>query len=211
MKRKFIKLIKGLIVFILLMNFSTPAFLVSAEEVKPFECEITFDWISKSQLQRDENISQIQKILFQDNGVVKYSKKEFNKKYFDFLKNKDYLLDYEEISKGKKEDTEKNYCGFYVGKVLIAYGIQYKNNPKIIYYYDALGNLRWVDSFSENYPNFPYWSYQYYRNGKLVAAYYYTSEYDQYVFDENKKFKGRWYKEKMYNKNAKVIMTRTNW
>lgn len=202
-----------LLIFIALPCFSLQVESTSdlADEAKPLQCEITFDWISKTQLQRDQNIKDIQNILFSDAIVTKYKKKEFKNMYSEFLKNKNYLKDYEEISSGKKEDDEKNYCGFYAGKLLIAYGIQYKNNLKNIYYYDAMGGLRWVDVFSGSYPKFPYWSYQYYRNGDMVAAYYYVSEYDQYVFDSKKKFKGRWYKDKLYNRNAKVIMTRTNY
>lgn len=187
---------------------NTPA---SLDEVKPFEIGVSFDWISKTQLQRDENIKQIQNILFTDKTTVKYPKKTFKEMYKTFWRDKDYLNTYEAISNGKKEDDQKHYCGFFVKKLLIAYGFQYKNNMKNIYYYDAMGHLRWVDVFSAEYPKFPYWSYQYYRNGELVAAYYYISDYDQYVFTPDKKFKGRWYKEKMYNRNAKVIMTRSNW
>lgn len=176
------------------------------------ECGITFDWISKTQIQRDENIAQIQNILFSDKTEIKYTKKEFKSEYSEFFKDKDSRQNYIEISKGKKEDAEKYYASFNLKNgLLIAYGIQYKKNMKNIYYYDAMGNLRWVDVFSGSYPEFPYWSYQYYRTGELVAAYYYVSDYDQYIFDPNKKFKGRWYKEKMYNKNAKVIMTRSSY
>ena len=48
-------------------------------------------------------------------------------------------------------------------------------------------------------------------NGNLKASYYFISKYDQYIYDENGKFKGRWYKDKMYDRKAKVILTRTNW
>lgn len=208
---------KKLILTLLFIFLAIPAFAEPIVEtpievdVKPLEAEITFDWISKTQLQRDENIKQIQNILFSGSTVTKYSKKDFKAKYADFWKQKDYLNLYDEISRGIKEDETRYYCGFYKDKLLIAYGIQYKNNMKNIYYYDAMGGLRWVDVFSDNYPNFPYWSYQYYRNGEMVAAYYYVSDYDQYIFDPNKKFIGRWYKDKCYNKNAKVIMTRTNY
>lgn len=208
---------KKLIVSFLLMFLPLPVFSqgglennTPVENSKPFEVGITFDWISKTQLQRDESIKEIQKILF-NNDISKYTRKSFKSTYADFLKEKDYLTLYDEISKGKKEDANRYYCGFYVGKLLIAYGVQYKNNMKNIYYYDAMGTLRWVDIFSDNYPDFPYWSYQYYRNGKIAAAYYYVSDYDQYVFDANKEFKGRWYKENMYNRNAKIIMTRSNY
>lgn len=202
---------KKLISIFFIMLLALPAFSQNADEnSKPLEVGISFDWVSKTQLQRDENISQIKNVLFNEKTIT-YSKKQFKEKYKDFLKNKNYMTDYDEISNGKKEDTDKYYCGFYWNKLLVAYGIQYKKNMKSIYYYDALGNLRWVDAFSDGYPNFPYWSYQYGTDGKIVAAYYYISDNDQYVFDSSKKFKGVWHYEKMYNKNAKVIMTRTNW
>lgn len=211
LRKRFLILILTLL--LTLPAFATPPSETPAEEEssKTIEAGVTFDWISKSQLQRDENINEIREILFENSYTEKYTRKEFKSMYAEFLKEKDYLKLYDEISQGKKEDETRNYCGFYVGKLLIAYGIQYKKNMKNIYYYDAMGNLRWVDNFSDNYPKFPYWSYQYYKTGELVAAFYYVSDDDQYIFSPDKKFKGRWYKDKMYNKNAKVIMTRTSW
>lgn len=207
---------KKIIIFIFFILIALPAFSepIMEQDVldsKPIEATVTFDWISKTQIQRDENIKTIQNTIFSDNTVFKYKKNQFEKEYKPYWKNENFLNDYDEIKNGKKEDADKYYCGFYVGKIFIAYGIQYKNNLKNIYYYDAMGGLRWVDVFSENYPKFPYYSYQYYRNGEMIAAYYYVSAYDQYVFDPKKKFLGRWYKENLYNRKAKVTMTRTNW
>ncbi len=206
---------RRILALIALMFLTLPVYSQSTQNVqedsKPLECGVTFDWISKTQIQRDENIAQIQNILFSDKIKTKYNKKEIKSQYAEFFKDKDARQNYIEISNGKKEDAQKYYCAFYWKNFLVAYGIQYKNNMKNIYYYDAMGNLRWVDVFSDNYPKFPYRSYQYYRTGELVASYYYVSEYDQYIFDPNKKFKGRWYKENMYNKNAKIIMTRSNY
>lgn len=209
---------KNIITLLILIFFATPGFSLpmvqdslQQEANKQLEACATFDWISKTQMQRDANIKQIQSILFDNKTIPTFTKKEFKNKYKEFKKNANYLKDYEEISGGKKEDAEKYYCGFFINKLMIAYGIQYKNNMKNIYYYDAMGNLRWIDVFSENYPKFPYWSYQYYRNGEFIAAYYYVSNDDQYVYDSNKNFRGRWYKERLYNRKAKIIMTRTNW
>lgn len=197
---------KKLIIFILLMFFALPVFS------KTLETGITFDWISKTQLQRDENILQIQNTLFTDSTVIKYPKKQFKSEYKEFLKDENHVINYQEIAKGKHEDKDKNYSGFFLKNgLLVAYGIQDKRNMKSIYYYDAMGNLRYVDKFSANYPKFPYITLQYNINGELVAAFYYVSDYDQYVFSPDKKFKGRWYKEKLYNRKAKVIMTRSNY
>lgn len=187
-------------------------FLASPVFSKTLECDLSFDWISKTQLQRDENIAQIKNIILPTSTVIMYPKKEFRAKNSEFLKDVDYTKNYAEILGGKKEDADKIYCSFLLNdRILMAYGIQHKNNMKNIYYYDAMGKLRWIDYFSENYPNFPYTAYQYDANGKLFAAYYYLSDFDQYVFSPQKVFLGRWYKEKLYNKRAKVIMTRSNY
>lgn len=200
-------IMKKIILIFALILLTLPVFS------QTIEGGIAFDWISKTQMQRDENITQIRSILFNDKTVIKYPKSEFKSKYEEFLKDKDYLKNYEEISNGKKEDAKANYCAFKLGKtnLLLAYAIQYKNDPKHIYYYDAMGRLYCLDVLSDNYPNFPCWSYQYGNNGVLKAAYYYNSDYDQYAYDSNKSFKGRWYKEKMYNRKAKVIMIRSNY
>lgn len=202
---------KKLIVLFIFTLFALPVYSNTTEEfIKPIEGGVTFDWISKTQLQRDENINDIRDVLFSNNTTMKYTGKEFKEKFSSFLKNSNYLNDYDEIADGKKEDKDKYYCGFFWKKILFAYGVQYKNNLNNIYYYDALGNLKWIDIFSSDYPKFPYWSYQYNINGKLVAAYYYLSGYDQYVFTPDKKFKGRWYKENLYDRKAKIVMTRSS-
>lgn len=173
---------------------------------------VTFDWISKTQIQRDANIQQIHDIMFQGDTIKKIPKKEFKEQYKAFLKDKNHLKNAAEIAKGKKENKNCKYSGFFLKNgLLIAYGIQYKNDVNHNYYYDAMGNLQYVDTFSQEYPNFPYYSSQYRVNGKLVGKFYSLSDYDQYIYDENGKFKGRWYKDKMYNRRAKVVMTRSNW
>lgn len=209
---------KKIVVLLLFMFLALPA--VSKQKAKnpeppeepamTYEAAISFDWITKTQLQRDENIKQIQDMLFSEGFKPNYSKKEFKEAFKDNWKDKDNFQHYETVNSGVTEDANNFYCGFFKSKVLVVYGVQHKSNMKNKYYYDAMGGLRWIDLMSDKYPEFPYWSYQYYRNGKLVAAYYNLSDYDQYIFDANKKFLGRAYKENIYNRNAKVIMTRSN-
>lgn len=203
---------KKIFVIVLLVFLALPCFSIQIEENKPLQCELTFDWVSKTQLQRDENIKIIQDILFNEKTALKYPKKEFKAKNSAFLKDKNYRQHYVEISNGKKEDNDKYYAGFFLKNgLLVAYGIQCKNNMKNIYYYDAMGNLRFVDFYSDNYPQYPYYALQYDMSGYLIGTIYFVSEYDQYIFNPDKTFKGRWYKEKMYNRNAKVILTRSNY
>ncbi len=211
---------KKIVISILLLFLALPVFaepiiedmVPGIQDVKPIECEVTFDWISKTQLQRDENIKQIQDILFNEKTVLKYDKKEFRAKYKEFYKDKNSMQNYMDISNGKKEDKDRYYAAFFLKNgLLIAYGIQYKNNMQNIYYYDAMGHLRFIDIYSETYPNLPYYALQYSTSGKLIGTIYFVSVYDQYIYSPDKSFKGRWYKENMYNKKAKVILKRSNY
>ncbi|MGN0017410.1 MAG: hypothetical protein ACI37S_00020 [Candidatus Gastranaerophilaceae bacterium] len=173
---------------------------------------ITFDWCEKSQFERDESINKIKNIIYSEDIVKKYNKKTFRLQYKDYLKDKQYKEHYIAVSNGKKENKTERMSGFYTknGKILIAYGIQYKNDMQTVYYYDTFGNLKYVDKYSENYPNFPYYTHQYRLDGKLVASIYFTQYDTQYLF-KNGKFEGVWFKNTMFNAKAKKIMNRTNY
>lgn len=203
---------KKIITLLFFLFIWLPAFSQQIQENKPLECGVTFDWITKTQLQRDENIAQIQNILFNEKTVLKYPKHEFKEQYKSFLKDHEHEQHYIDISNGKKEDSDQYYAGFYTrAGLLIAYGVQYKNNMKNIYYYDTFGHLRFVDIYSDSYPKFPYYALQYDMSGKLIGTIYFVSNYDQYIFNPDQTFKGRWFKENMFNRNAKIILTRTNY
>ena len=172
---------------------------------------LVFDWLDISQIQRDEVIEKYKSELFGEDTVYKYDKKDFRNEYKDFLKDPDYKRHYMLVSENVTETDTENLCGFYRKKLLISYAIQYKNDLRTVFYYDALGKLRYVDKFSENYPNFPYMSKQYRANGTLVSAIYFMSHDMQYMYNSDKSFKGAWYKDKMYDSRAKQILTRNNW
>ena len=173
---------------------------------------VSFDWATKSQLERDENIAQIKKLIYKDDLVTKYPKKDFRAQHAEFLKDKDRDRHYIEISEGIKENQNERLAGFYFKgeKIMYMYGIQYKNDKNTIYYYDMFGNLRYVDKFSENYPNFPYYTLKYKANGELTSTSYFTAENVQYMY-KNGKFIGIWFNDTMFNSKAKKIMTRTNY
>ena len=172
---------------------------------------VVFDWLDIEQVDRDAVIAKYRGELFDDDTVYKYDKKEFKNKYKDFLKDPDYKRHFMLVTNNVKETNTENLCGFYRKKLLYSYAIQYKDNLRTVYYYDVLGNLRYVDKFSENYPNYPYTSKQYRINGGLISAIYFMSHDMQYMYGNDGSFKGAWYKDKMYNRKAKQVLTRTNW
>lgn len=174
--------------------------------------EARFDWVDMTQIQRDSTIEYYRDILFGENSVNNYTKDEFKEEFKPFKKDENHKEHYMLARDNVKETKDANICSFYYkGNILIIYALQYKDNPRNVFYYDPYGHLKYVDVISENYPNFPYNSKQYKAGGKLVSAIYFTSKDMQYMYEPDGKFKGLWYKDKMYDRNGKQTVVRTNW
>lgn len=174
---------------------------------------ITFDWLDISQAQRDEQIQKYKDLLFEDNkSKIYYTKEEYNSTFKKYKKDKEYKYHYMLTNNGVTEDEDAKYCAFYYKKnTLVMYAIQYKDNPRRAFYYTAFGKLYYTDVMSDEYPNFPYTSMQYDRKGQLKSAIYFISKDLQYMYGPDKEFQGLWYKDKMYDKNGKQTLTRSNW
>ena len=211
--KKFAILLCVLILGKAALSADIPATNISDATSKPVVLtgNLIFDWLDITQVDRDLAIEKYRTELFGEDTVYKFKKKEFRNEYKDFLKDVDYKRHYMLVKNNVKETDIENLCWFYKGNLLISYAIQYKNDLRSVYYYDALGNLRYVDKFSDNYPNFPYMSKQYKANGELVSAIYFMSHDMQYMYNNDASFQGAWYKDKMYNRHAKQVLTRTNW
>ncbi|MBR1680968.1 hypothetical protein IJ707_04160, partial [bacterium] len=135
---------KKLFLFISLILFCASA---NADENLVLQGLATFDWATKTQFERDENISKIKNILYKNDMVVKYKKNELKEEYKNFLKDKEFEKHYIEISNGQKQNETERLSGFYTkgGKIMYMYGVQYKNDIYTTYYYDMMGNLRYID------------------------------------------------------------------
>ena len=188
----------------------------SAEEKVPvLEASIRFEWLNMLQFQREERVDKYREQLFGENSFGSYTRSEFKEAYQDWAKDLNHKTHYRLVSNGRTETKEYNMAGFYKKfkgeDILYAYALQPKDDMKHAYYYNALGHLAYVDVFSKNYPNFPYYSKQYRANGKLAGSIYFETRDLQYTFGPKGKFKGVWYKDKMYDINGKELLTRTNW
>ena len=189
--------------------------VISAEEVQEeyvLKGEVSFDWPSMTQVERDNEIEQYRLAVFEGENVLKYGKSDFKSQYKDYLKDKDYLDNYQAARIRLKETADANLSSFFIGeRILYMYAIQYKKDPKTVYYYDPRGNLQYVDKISDNYPNYPYVSKQYRVNGKLVSAIYFLSKDIQHMYNPDETYKGLWYKEHMFDRKGVKTLTRTNW
>ena len=200
---------KFLIYFSIFLLLASP---VSAEDTL-FTGSVVFNWDEITQEEREESIKQMQVNIFGENLPEKKIKMEdFKTKYKDYLKDKEYKKHYMVAAAGYKEYKDYNISAMYFKKMnsLYIYGLQKKDDPMTIYYYDALGNLRYVDNIKGLYPKFPYFAEQYRRSGTLAGISYFTSRETQYIFKGNGEFKGVWNQYKFYDKKGKVIMQRSN-
>lgn len=171
---------------------------------------IEYDWINKKELEKEAIISEVHDILFEkDVSKIKGFRKELKGK----TKDKSHWDNYIAASSGYKEFNGKNISAFYFKnqKNIYMYALQDKKDLSKIYYYDALGHLKYVDNVLGEYPDYPYSAYQYRVSGKLISAVYYASKDTQYLFTPKGDFKGVWYKHNLYDRDSKVILTRTTY
>ncbi len=172
--------------------------------------DIQYDWINKSEVEKEAIISEVRDIIF-ENPVEK--QKDFKSQFKDKLKDKNRVENYLAASAGYKEFQGNNISAFYYKnmKHIYMYALQDKKDVSKAYYYDALGNLKYVDFIYGEYPDYPYYSIQYRISGKPVSAIYFVSKDCQYLFTPEGEFEGVWYKHNLYNKESEIILTRTTY
>ena len=171
--------------------------------------DIQYDWINKTEIEKEAIINEIHDIIFEEEiGIKKGLKQEYN----DRVQDKNYREHYMAASAGYEEYKEYNISAFYYKnqKFIYMYALQDKKDITKSYYYDALGNLRYIDFIYGEYPDYPYYSIQYKTNGKPISAIYFVSKDTQYLFAPDGTFTGVWHKHNLYDKHSKVILTRTS-
>ena len=172
--------------------------------------DITYDWINKSEVEREAIIQEVKDIIFEQ-PVEK--QKDFRSQFKDRLKDKNFLENYMAASAGYKEYKGNNISAFYFKKMksLYMYALQDQKDVSKAYYYDALGHLKYVDLIYGEYPDYPYYSIQYRISGTPVSAIYYASKDCQYLFTPKGDFEGVWYKHNLYNNKSEIILKRTTY
>ena len=175
-----------------------------------YVANIEYDWINKSALEKEAMITEIHDIIFTESLTKRQDLKTLFK---DKLKDKNHIDNYLAASAGYKEYKGNNISAFYYKRMTnpFMYALQAKEDTSTAFYYDAMGNLRYVDFINGDYPDYPYYAIQYRINGTPVSAIYFISKDCQYLYKPNGDFEGVWYKHKLYNKSNKVILTRTTY
>ena len=176
-----------------------------------YVADIQYDWINKSEIEKETIVSEVRDIIFEDGEIKKIE--DFKSQLKDKLKDKNHSEHYFAASAGHKEINDYNISAFYYKKQkhIYMYAIQDKKDVSKSYYYDALGKLRYVDFNYGEYPEYPYYTIQYSVSGKPISAIYNVSQDNQYLYEPDGVFKGVWYKHNLYDKHSKVILTRTQY
>ena len=176
-----------------------------------FIADIQYDWINKSEIEKETIVSEIRDIIFEDGTLPK--QENFREQFKDKLKDKSNREHYLAASAGYKEYKNYNLAAFYYKKQkhIYMYALQDKKDVSKSFYYDAFGKLRYVDFNFGEYPEYPYYTIQYNISGKPISAIYNVSKDNQYLYEPDGKFKGVWYKHNLYDGNSKVILTRTTY
>ena len=192
------------VTFVLLILFAGSSVLA-----KTLKGGVSLSWDNLTQTEITQDIENVRGIIFGGGEIADKNKKELKNELKSYKKDKSRVENYMFASSGGGELSDRIVVPFYYKKYLYAYGIIYKKDLKTCYYYTALGGLFTVEYFEKDYGNYPVISYQYKKNGSFIAAVYNISDVDQYMYEKNSKFIGRWLDENYYNEQGKVIMTRT--
>lgn len=106
------------------------------------------------------------------------------------------------LLKGVTELNDRTLAYFSDG----SYGIIYKDEPKYVWYYDKNGNLTHHEVKSSL--EYPYRTYKYNSQGKLVNMSLRVSKDETFIFDTSQKLIAHWIGKYCYDENKNIIMTR---
>ena len=99
-------------------------------------------------------------------------------------------------------EDDKIICPFYFKNLLVVYGIKYRNNPRVIPYYNAYGKIKQVEIVEES-NNYPFRAFTYTPSGKLTSVLLYVSASEQFTFNSSGKLLGHWVGNKYFGSNGK--------
>lgn len=193
----------------MMLAFLISQTLVFANYNDIYIADIQYDWINKTEIEKEAIISEVHDIIFEKETLPKLEdlKTQFKEK----LKDKNARENYFAASAGYKEFKDNNISAFYYKnqKHIYMYALQDKKDISKTFYYDALGKLRYIDFNFGEYPEYPYYTIQYSISGEPISANYYVSKDNQYIFEPDGTFKGVWYKHNLYDKHSAIILKRT--
>ena len=106
------------------------------------------------------------------------------------------------LQKGKKKYKDR-YLNKYSDTT---YGIMYKSNLYVVYYYTQKGKLYAIDIYNKK--SYPKKAVKYNINGDFEGVMLDLTRKEAYIFNINKKLEAHWIGDNCYNEKGELIMTR---
>ena len=106
------------------------------------------------------------------------------------------------LKKGKKK-YKNRYINHFSNNT---YGIMYKSNLYVVYYYTQKGKLFAIDIYNKK--SYPKKAVKYSINGDLDGIILDLSSNEGYMFNAQKKLEAHWIGDNCYNEKGELIMTR---
>lgn len=97
---------------------------------------------------------------------------------------------------------------FYIGEILISYGVRYSDKPDRVFYYNSKGNLLRVEIDNNNPETYPKRIVTYNNKGNLHTVVLYISDREQYNFDGQGNLVVHWIGERGFNRMGQPIKIR---
>lgn len=119
-----------------------------------------------------------------------------------FYTDADYEQNYNCILKGVTDLKDKTLAYFSDG----TYAVLKKENPYKVYYYNAGGDLMYIEKKMSL--DYPYKSYKYNTSGKLVNMSLRVSQGETYIYSKDGKLLAHWLKSNAYDEQGNIIMKR---
>lgn len=119
-----------------------------------------------------------------------------------FAKDKNYKENLEYFLKGNVELKDRTLAFFSDS----TYAVMYNNDKYHVWYYEKSGNLIYTEE--KDNLNYPYKSYKYTTDGKLVNMGLRVSKEETFIYTPQGKLIAHWLGQYAYNENNNIIMTR---
>ena len=150
-----------------------------------------FDWMYLSNSERRDRVTTIFKIMFPKGYVSNFPKNFLKSKLKAHLKDRNFAAHYEAVCSGRMHYRDVDLQPFVNEKNYVyMYALQFTKNPQRTFYYDALGNLKFIDFRYGSFPECPFYTKKYSIDGKLIRAMYMQNPETMYIYSETGSFIG---------------------
>lgn len=164
--------------------FSIITMIVLPCFAEDFEVQ-TQDILSMDKYTQTKYIQQIKTFIYGNDCKYKINTPEFKKIILEHKRDKNYpetyyasQSDYDYYNSLKLESYYTKYLN-----ILYMYTIQEQENLRIIYYYNPVGKLVFVEFIYGNYPNYPFFTRKYSKKGTLIESTYAINETTKIKFN----------------------------